>query len=98
MATEKILLAADDDDSRSTIPLAVRGWRIVISVSFVVAASFGLLCLLISLLSALGIVINRILTAQTEAGLLVALFVLLITAAHALDRVDELRTRAARDS
>ena len=98
MATEKLLLAVHDDfDPRSTIPSAVRRWQILIAVSFVMAASLGLLSLLLTLLSSLGIVTNRIITGQTEAGLLVTVFVLLITAAHGLDRVNELRMRAAKE-
>ncbi len=98
MATEELLLAThEDDDPRSTIPSNVRRWQIVISVSFVMGAFLGLLGLLLSLLSALGIAINRNITGQTEAGLLVTVFVLLITAAHGLDRVHELRMRAAKE-
>lgn len=89
MVTEEILLPAVKP--KSTASTAVRRWHILLALSFVLGAFLGLLGLFLSLLSAVRILTNDVITGQTEAALIVIALVLLIAGAHCVDRINELQ-------
>ena len=90
MVTEEIFLPAVK--SKDIVPKSIRRWQILLAASFVLGTFLGLVGLLLSLMSAVRILTNDIITGQTEAALIVIALLLLIVGAHCVDRINELRT------
>lgn len=77
---------------------SIRRFQLLAIVSFVIGPLFGLLGLVLSLLSGLDVLANSFILGVVESALIVTTLLLLIAGAHSLDRIKDLRNEQTRDA